>query len=236
MFGSTTEERVTELEELMVDLLRAQERTQRHLDQLSRESRDFKTEMRATTARMEADTRALKEGMRASAERTEADTRAFKEEMRAFKAETNKKWGDLANKMGTMAEDLVAPSVPRILKEVTGCGTIERSAVRMKVRHQTDPGRSREFDVLAVCGDYLLLNETKSRLIPRDVDDLVEALQEARQFLPEFAGKKIIGSLASLYVDEGLVRYGEQAGLLVLGMGKELMDVLNSLGFTPREF
>ena len=34
----------------------------------------------------------------------------------------NKRWGELANKMGTVVEDIVAPSVRRLAGEVFDCG------------------------------------------------------------------------------------------------------------------
>ena len=67
------------------------------------------------------DTQAFKDEMRLFRE----DTQAFKDEMRAFKEEgreqnreMNRRWGELANKMGTLVEDLVIPSLPRIIKEL----------------------------------------------------------------------------------------------------------------------
>jgi hypothetical protein len=162
----------------------------------------------------------------------------FKDEMSSFKNEINKKWGDLANKMGTMAEDLVAPSVPRVLRQTVGCpnGHIESQAVRVQRTHPADKARSREFDVVAVCGQYVLINETKSRLNARDVEDFVHVMQEARAFFPEYADKTFIGALASLHVDQSVARYGEKQGLIMLGFGERMMDVLNTSGFRPQEF
>ncbi|MBI4772098.1 MAG: hypothetical protein HY784_17200 [Chloroflexi bacterium] len=57
-----------------------------------------------------------------------------------------------------------------------------------------------------------------------------------RPYFPLHAHRKIIGAIASLYVDRSLAQYGERAGLIVPGMGEELLDVLNSPGFIPREF
>jgi hypothetical protein len=227
MLDTIVEARVTRLEDAMVEawrtieetdrrLERSFERTDRELDRLSREMRAFKDEMGA-----------------------------FKDEMRAFKdkadqtiAAMNKKWGELSNKMGTMAEDLVAPSIPRILSEVAGCAEdqIEWMAVRVKRRHPVEPRRSQEFDVVAVCRDYVLINETKSSLNAKDVDDFIQVLVEAREFFPEHAGRHFIGAIASLYVDPSVVRHGQNQGVLVLGFGEDLMDVLNDPGFVPREF
>jgi len=190
----------------------------------------FKDEMRAFKDEMLV----FKDEMRAFKD----EMRAFKDEMRESKKEMDKKWGELANKMGTMAEDLVAPSVPRILRQVVGCpdGRVEMMTVRMRRLHPTDRGREQEFDVVAVCGEYVLINETKSSLNTKDIEDFVEVMAQAREFFPEYADKQFIGAIASLYVDESVVRYGEKHGLIVLGFGEEVMEVLNSPGFKPKKF
>lgn len=178
-------------------------------------------------------------------EQTSREMREFKDEMRDFKdemhlsrREMNKKWGELANKMGTMAEDLVAPSVPRILRQTVGCpdDRVESVAVRVRRLHPTDRRRKREFDVVAACGEHVLINETRSRLDAQGVEDFAQRMPEERDFFPEYAGKKFIGAVASLYVDESVVRYGEKQGLIVLGFEEDVMEVLNSPGFAPRAF
>ena len=78
---------------------------------------------------------------------------------------------------------------------------------------------------MAVCREIVLLNETKSNLTPKDVDDFVNGLPSAREFFPEYATYHFIGALASLYVDPSVVRYGERQGILMLGMGRDLMDI-----------
>ncbi|MBI3763815.1 MAG: hypothetical protein HY260_18375 [Chloroflexi bacterium] len=215
---------MTELEDLLAEVLRLQARTQLQVEQTSRE-------MRASRERSEAEMRDFKAEMRASRERSEA-------ERHDFKIENNKRWGELANKLGTLAEDIVAPSVPRILRDVVPCpeDEIDFMAVRVRRRHTSDSGRSQEFDVVAICGEHVLLNETRTRLKPGDVDEFVETLSKAREFFPEYDDKKIIGAIASLYVDETVVRHGEKQGVLVLGLGEDLMDVLNAPGFVPRVF
>jgi hypothetical protein len=45
----------------------------------------------------------------------------FKEEMREFKREMNKRWGELANKMVTLAENIVVPNISGIAQEYFGC-------------------------------------------------------------------------------------------------------------------
>lgn len=182
-------------------------------------------------------TQAVRQAAR-TGEQTSQEMREFKTEMQDFKTEMRKAWGELSNRLGTMAEDLVAPSIPRILRTVLGCpeNEIQMSAVRMRRQSSTNPARRREFDVIASCGNYFLINETKSRLAPQDVTDFVATLSAVREFFPEVAEKQIVGAIASLYVDESLVRFGERSGLIVLGFGQDVMDVLNAPGFSPRFF
>lgn len=167
-------------------------------------------------------------------ERTQQNIDAMTRGIDDFKRDSNRRWGELANKLGTMAEDLVAPSVPRIFSEIARCDGLLTSAVR--VRCELPGGRNREFDVVAQCGDRVLIVETRSRLRPDDVEAFVQAMAEARDYLPEHAGRKLIGALATLYPDPSLVRAAERAGLLVLGLGPDLMEVKSAPGFVPREF
>lgn len=162
------------------------------------------------------------------------EMRDFKDEMRDFKTESRKQWGELANKLGTMAEDLVAPSIPRIISAVVNCPADTLSSA-VWVKRRTPQGLFREFDVVATCGPYLFINETKSRLQPEDIKTFRDdVLPTVRDFFPEYADKQVIGIVASLYVDDSLVRYSERQGLVVLGFGQDVMDVLNSPDFTPK--
>ncbi len=141
--------------------------------------------------------------------------------------------GELSNRLGTLVEDLIVPSIPRIVYQVVKLPDefIER-AIRVKRRDVA--GKEREFDAIAVCGPYLLINETKSRLSPDVIDAFVQILPNIRQYFPEYVDKHIIGLVSSLYVDESLVRYGQRQGLVVLGFGEDVMDVLNSPDFQPK--
>ncbi len=49
--------------------------------------------------------------------------RDFKNEVRRDPKEMNKKWGELASKMGTLVEDIIAPAVrPVMEKYLHTCG------------------------------------------------------------------------------------------------------------------
>ena len=214
MVIATMESRVSSLEALMAELTS-------NVNRLSIEMREFKDEMREFKDEM----------------------REFKDEMSEYKEWSrnqiktmNRQWGDLANRMGTLAEDLVAPSVPRILRDYVGCPESGVEFVTVRFRGKKTTGEMQEFDVLAGCGNTLLINETKTTLRPKDVDGFVAMLAQAREFIPEYAGRRIVGVLASFYIDPTLTRYGERQGLIMLGATDGIMEVLNSPEFSPREF
>ena len=202
-------ERVDTLEHYMKELSYQALKTEMELAQLSREMRAFKEEMKDFKDEMGV----FKDEMR-----------SFREESRRDRRDMNRKWGELANKMGTLAEDLVAPNLPRIARELMGCEKVELFTVRMRKEMQ---GRRAEYDVLVVCPDVVWINETKSSLRARDVDELVDKLREFRDFFPEYKDRKLVGVLASLSADESLVRNASASGILVMAMGPDTMDVLN---------
>jgi hypothetical protein len=185
--------------------------------------------------RTEAELRGFKDEMRVFKD----DMGAFKDEMRAYKEEgrqqnreMNLRWGEIANKMGTLVEDLVAPSLPRIIREEFG---IEPDFLGIRMKKKLSDGRVREFDAIATAGGNVVLNSTKSSLRVIDVDRFPEELSALREFFPEFTGK-IVGILASLAVEEGVLRYAEEQGFLVLAVGDRLMEVKNTPGFKPKEW
>ena len=220
MKSTLMESRVRSLEEMMADLIATVEQTS--------------LEMRTSNDRMERDTANFKDEMR-----------VFKEEMRTFKDETrrehrnlNKQLGEIANKQGRMTEDLVAPSICRILREVLGlpqsheCGQAER----IRRPHPKVKGRRKEFDLIAECDGYVLVNETKSSLKPSDIPELKKTIRQFREYFPEYKDMKIIGSLATLDVDASLAKYASREGILILAVGDELMDIKNEPGFQPAVF
>jgi hypothetical protein len=179
--------------------------------------------------------------------RTEAELREFKDEMREFKdemrefkdenrrqsRETNRQWGDLANKLGTLVEDLVYPSLPRILREMLEEEILDLGPRR---KRRLANGRVKEFDAVAVTANLVGLNSTKANLISADVDRFVEDIGAFREFFPEYRELPVVGVLATLAVEESVLNYAEKTGFLVLAVGDELMEVKNRPGFAPKRW
>ena len=207
------ESRIESVELSMEVLKEIVARTSLQVEKTSAEMADFKEEMRE-----------FKEEMRQSREDSKRENREF-----------NRRLGDIANKQGRLIEDIVAPSICRAMKQALGmdedaaCYANERikRALRGDFRH------IREFDVVAECGDYVMVNETKSSLRARDVTGLIETISVVREYFPEFQVRKIIGSVASVYVDKSVVNFATRNGVLVLAVGDDLMDIQNPKEFRP---
>jgi hypothetical protein len=202
MATAALRQEVDELREFLKELGYQSMRTELSINRLSQEMREFKEEMRE-----------------------------FKDEMSVFKDETvrdrkrmNKQWGDLANRLGTLVEDIVAPNLPRVASELLGCEHPSRFALRV-VRHWQ--GETREYDALVVCDNAILVNETKSKLLAAHVDAFLAKLDELPLVFPEYAGRPVVGVLASLAIDAGVVAYATRCGVAVLAMGEDTMEILN---------
>src|SRR5437867_571057 len=106
-------------------------------------------------------------------------------EMRQWRLQSQKQWGEIANKLGTFVEDIVAPNVPRVAGQIFGTdGQHEAllAAARYQVWHPQDPSRMREFDYIYVTRRGWVIVESKNDPKLKDVDAFREMLAEANDF------------------------------------------------------
>ena len=220
------EGKVSELERIVKDIAYAQLKTERSISELTEdvhtfqnEMRDFKDEMKDFKTEMLA----FKDEMRDF----KTEMLAFKDETREDRKRMNKQWGDLANRLGTLAEDVVAPNIPRIVKEYFNCDTILDFAVRRRVVNSKEPKKAREFDAFTVCNDFLLVNDTKSTPKIEYIDAFIESLKEVYDYFPDYRDKKIIPVFSSFYLPEDVVTYLTKNKIYALGMKDDTMEILN---------
>jgi len=166
--------------------------------------------------------------------RLETSLEAFKDEMRAFKNEVNedrkrmnKMWGELANKMGTLVEDIVAPNIAGVARRYFGAEELEDFMIRRRKRNTKDKNKVREFDVIAVWDDKVIINETKSTPRIDYINDFIDVLKEITDYFPEYRDKQIIPIFSSLYLPEDIVEYLTRNKIYAMGMNDDTMDLLN---------
>jgi len=156
----------------------------------------------------------------------ERDRQVWDERFDQDRQAWNKRWGELANKLGTIAEDIVAPNIPRIARELLGCDELDDFMLRRQVRSR-DRSRRREFDVIAVCRERVVLVEVKATVRTEYVDEFIQVLKDVGDFFPQYADKPIIPVFASLYLGEDVVSYLTRYGIYALAMGEETMELVN---------
>jgi hypothetical protein len=199
------EERVTNLDRALAELAHLQMRTEIAMKE---DTRRMKEQMELDTARMKEDTRRMKEHM-------ERDNRQMK-----------KTWGDLANKMGTVAEDVVAPNIPRLAVEEFGMTEVEDLQCRARRTSRRGERRWREYDIVCAGPDKVVVVEVKSTPTLEKIREVPARLEEFFDFFPEYEGRELIGVFASWSIDQSLLPAISAAGLYGIAMGEDTMDVV----------
>ncbi len=206
--------------ETNANLDRLSAETKAHLDQVS-------SETNANLDRLSAETKAHLDQLSAE---TNANLDRLSAEMRA----SDKRWGEMAKKMGTMVEDLLAPSIANIFQRITGIDEEPLCGFRFRQEHRRTRQR-REFDAAARAGDTYLVVEVKATVRPEDIVNFAKLLPEVHHFCRDAEGLKVIGAMGSLHIEPDLVTAGERRGLVMIAMGGRLLQILNSPGFKPKE-
>jgi predicted nuclease with TOPRIM domain len=174
------EERVDSLEAIFGRFIINNDKTLRRLEQMMTDMRQQADQDREQTKQMLAEMR----------QQSEQDRR-----------ELNQKWGELANRLGTVAEDIVAPNLPRIAREQFGCPNApDDFMVRRWVRHKVDNSKRRDFDVVVVYPEKVFINETKATPRLNYIDDFIAVITDIHGYFPEYQGKTIIPIFAGLFM------------------------------------
>jgi hypothetical protein len=218
---ATTEDRVDRLETMFGQFL-----TQMALSDLRAEERSKAADARMS--RLEGEMRVFKDEMGAFKDEMRVfkdEMRVFKDEMRASRRELDKKWGDLANKLGTIIEDIVAPNLRRLAVEHFGFATIEDFMIR---RSRRQGGRQTEFDALVVGSSAVILGEAKSNPTLASAAELAAKMALFFDFFPEYRGRRLITVLGSWSIADNVVERLTALGIYAMRMGEDTMELANA--------
>ncbi len=142
--------------------------------------------------------------------------------------ELRRQLGEISMRLGTIVEDIIAPSLRRMAEAEFDCGKIESFSLRVEKYH---PGTNqrREFDVMVVGTKAILLNDTKANARPEYAKEFVEFLQRGEffEYFPEYRGQPLIPVFSSLYIPEEVVTDLTRHDIYAVAMGEETMQVLN---------
>jgi hypothetical protein len=152
----------------------------------------------------------------------------FEREMRDSRRAMDKKWGDLANKLGTIIEDILAPNVHRLASEHFRFESILDSMIRRTRRCPDRPEIESEFDVIVVGPAAVILGEAKSTPSIEYVDAFHEKVQTFFDFFPEYRGKRLIPIFGSWAIPDALVDRLTGHGIYAMRMGADTMELANA--------
>jgi len=202
--------KINHLEYALMRALYLHQTTEITVNQLAHEMKEFKNEMTEFKDEM----------------------KDFKDEMNEFKDYTqrtiddmNKRWSELAIKMGTVAEDIVAPGIPYAIKKYFD---LEVEDLMVRRRKKLPDGRVQEYDVIAVAGDYVFVVEVKTKFKTHHIEESVSMFQKFFDFFPEFKNKTLVGMIASFYLTEDLINLASKNKILAIRMGGSYLEILNA--------
>ena len=221
-------------EEMRETMTRFEEKAER--DWLKSDERMTRFEEKAERDWLKSDERMMRFEQQAEHDREEMQkTRDYlsremldyREEGERSRKEMNKQWGNLANKMGTLAEDIAAPNARTIAHQHFGCTEIDTYGVRILRRNRNDRRIVQEFDVVLSCGNYLFINETKSTVQTTYIDEFKAKLDHIFDYFPEHEGKQVIPVFSSLSLPDKHIDYLTDSKILAMAMGEGTMVVYN---------
>jgi hypothetical protein len=149
----------------------------------------------------------------------------FKNEMRASKRELDKKWGDLANKMGTIIEDILAPNLLRLARDHFQFPVIEQSMIRCTRRAGAVES---EFDTLVIGPEAVVLGEAKSTPSNGYADDFAAKVSTFFDYFPELKGRRLIPIFGSWSIPDSVVYRLTTLGIYAMRMGEDTMELANA--------
>lgn len=260
----STNERLDTLENALKELAYAGRHTEIALAEFAEQHRQtdialkesdarFKEELRESAHRLDRVLKESAERLNAQLEKSVAERdRAIEEssnrfderlEMRAVRLEaqlakanasSNKRWGELANKMGSFVEDIVRPNFPHILERYFGGAELDEMRILMYQRHPKDRSKRKEFDLVAWTEDTVFWSETKSTATVERFRDFARDTTSVFEFFPETAGKRLVKIGCALAIPPRVVSYLTKHGCYAMMLGDETMDIVNFEVLSPR--
>lgn len=195
--ASELKEKVSFLEETLNRFIINSDKVLYHLSDeiksLSKEMKEFKNEMQD-----------FKDEMKTFKDFVTADI----EESRRERREMNKRWGDIANRLGTFAEDIAAPNLPRIARELFGEQEELFKAVRLRAQSQDADAKKLvyEFDGVLETERKVFLLECKSYIRMDDINAIPQLIQRFLACFPLYRQKELVAVFASMSIPDNVLK------------------------------
>ena len=213
------EEKTSLIEEIIMKILYIQQETAINLSRLEKDLEEFKNEMKEFKDEMKV----FKDEMK----QFKDEMKEFKDEMKAEVRRMNKQWGELANKMGTIVEDIIYPATRPVLEKYFKCEINQLMAnIKKKFNNHKD-----EFDIIAVSDECkkIFLVEVKATIRDNHITNWIfTKIKSLKLLFPEYESYEIIPILATLRVEEDKLNLASKHKVYIMAYREwEYMDLLN---------
>ena len=196
------------------------------------EMKDFKDEMKGFKDEMKGFKDEMKD-FKDEMKDFKDEMKDFKDEMKVYKIDSeadrksmNQKWGELANKMGTIVEDIVAPGLKGVARKYFQVEDFDFFAVRLRKLNTEETSR-REFDVVAETKNLIFIIETKATPRTEYISDFIKLIPELKYWFPVIEEKTLIPIFASLYLSEDTISYLTNNNIMAMATRDDSMDMYN---------
>ena len=207
--------------------LAIQQLTQR-MDRVTAE-RQAESVQRELERKQEAERRRIEEEKQAAAEKKrQAEINALRKDMTR---RTNKLEEFFVGQWGKLVESLVEGKLVELFNERDI--KVQRTIDRLKGSYG---GKNIEIDLVAINGNEVIVVEVKTTLRVSDLDTFESKLKIFREWMPEFADKKVYGAVAFIDSHSGSTERAAKRGLFIIKAVGDSAKIENSPNFRPRSF
>jgi len=222
------EERVDRLEDSVAQLVET-------VDQIIREMREDRARTDAFMA--ETGRRAEKAWEQAEQDRARMDAFMAETGRRAEKAweqaekdrkEFNKRMAELSDSMGTLVEDMVAPSAGTIAAVLFGEDPVITTLQRVRRRHPVHGGWNLEIDLMVIGQSNVMVVEAKRKITPETIAGFLARIQELKGFFPEYATHRWIPVVASVSLEPSVIGFLNHQRVYGVAMGDDTFELVNA--------
>ncbi|MCB0517449.1 MAG: hypothetical protein KDD27_00855 [Saprospiraceae bacterium] len=193
--------------------------TQRSFIRLEREMVAFKDEMKEFKDEMKEFKDEMKE--------FKDEMKEFKDEVRADTKSMKKQWAEFSEKLGSFAEDISLPNIPRIARDYFNEPDVLTIMPTVRKRNVLKRGDEFEFDGIVETINKIFLMEAKFTVRMDFLNKLPAIQSNFRAVFPEYANKELVFIFASMSIPDNIIKKLTKLGIYALSLGDDNMDLLN---------
>lgn len=233
-----TENKVNNLEELVYNYIKESQadRKQRTIEmrEFKNEMGEFKNEMsefKDEMSEFKEETRNYIANMEIDRKIKEKQDKKFKENLENDRKkehkEWNKKWGELANKLGSVVEDIMVPGIDNVIKRCFK-DEITDLAVKRRIKDKSKLYFSHEYDIIAANDKIVYLVEVKASPRVQYLHTFIKNIEQFKPLFHEHKNKKIIPIMASLYMNKEVRKEANKLKIFLMTYREwDYLDIIN---------